>query len=76
MDQERFEIESVDRYYYFDGRNSKRYVETTFWFNPFTLERKETQRNEFIQTGQEYKLPEWARSITVRRKDLESDRIY
>ncbi len=26
-DKERFEIEKVDRYYYFDGRNSKRYVE-------------------------------------------------
>ncbi|MDX8564664.1 hypothetical protein OZ664_11700 [Elizabethkingia sp. HX WHF] len=71
MDKERFEIESVDRYYYYDGRNSKRYVETTFWYNPYTLERKETQRNEFICTGQEYKLPEWARSISNRRRDLE-----
>lgn len=76
MDKERFEIDSVDRYYFFDGRNSKRYVETTFWYNPYTLERKETQRNEFITAGCEYKLPEWARSITVRRKDLESDRVF
>ncbi|VXB03398.1 hypothetical protein [Chryseobacterium sp. 8AT] len=67
----KFEIESVDRYFYFDGGNSKRYVETTFWYNPYSLERKETQRNEFITQGQEYKLPEWARSISVRRKDLE-----
>ena len=73
IDKERFEIEKVDRYYYFDGRNSKRYVETTFWYNPYTLERKETQRNVFIQEGQEYKLPEWAMSITVRRKDLQSN---
>lgn len=69
--ENKLEIESVDRYYYFDGRNSKRYVETTFWFNPQSLEKKETQRNVFISDGEEYKLPEWARSISVRRKDLE-----
>ena len=72
MENEKFVIESVDRYYYFDGRNSKRYVETTFWFNPITLERKETQRNQFIQDGQEHNLEQWARSISVRRKDLDA----
>ena len=73
MDKEKFEIESVDRYYFFNGRNSKRYVETTFWINPYTLERKETQRNQFIGCGEEHKLEEWARSLFNRRKDLDAN---
>lgn len=37
-------IESVDRYYYMSGRNAKTYVEVTFYFNPYSLERTEVQR--------------------------------
>jgi len=66
-----FEIEKVDRYYYLSSRNGKTYVETTFWYEKHTLERKETQRVEHINDGQEYKLPYWAKAITERRRSLE-----
>ena len=76
MSSEEFKIESVDRYYYFSGRNGKNYVEVTFWYNPVSLERKETKRSESIYTGQEYQLPDWAKSITERRRGLESLNMY
>jgi hypothetical protein len=72
----KWEIESVDRYWYTSGRNGLAYVETTFWFEAHTLERKETKREEFIYSGQEYQLPEWAKSITVNRKSLNDTKIY
>lgn len=72
----RWEIDTVDRYYYYCGRNALAYIETTYWFNPETCERKETTRSESIYDGEQYKLPEWAKGITTRRRSLESDRVY
>ncbi len=71
-----WKIDTVDRYYYYCGRNSIEYVETTYWFNPETCERKETKRTESIYDGEQYKLPDWAKGITTRRRNLESDRVY
>ncbi|KAA6336889.1 hypothetical protein EZS27_015000 [termite gut metagenome] len=71
-----WKIEQVDRYYYQCGRNSTTYVETTFWYHTQTLERKETSRRESIYDSETYKLPEWAKSITVRRRFLESSHVY
>jgi hypothetical protein len=69
----KWEIESVDRYWHLYGRNGEKYVETTFWYEPHTLERKETTRIEIISNeGERYALPEWAKSITERRRSLES----
>ncbi|KAA6348034.1 hypothetical protein EZS27_004486 [termite gut metagenome] len=71
-----WKIERTDGYYYQCGRNSTTYVEATFWYHTGTLERKETSRQESIYDGQEYKLPLWAKSITTRRRSLESSRVY
>lgn len=68
-----WEIESVDRYYYASGRNYDTYKEVTFYFNNKTLERKEVVREVTILSGDIWSLPEWAKSITVRRKSLESN---
>ena len=43
-----WKIESVDRYWYWSSRNGKTYCEITYWYEPHTLERKETKREEFI----------------------------
>lgn len=64
---QKWEIESTDRYYYLSGRYSKTYTEVTFWYNPFTLERKETIRSQYISYGEEYKLPDWCRSCEYRK---------
>lgn len=68
-----WKIETVDRYWHWNGRNSMRFVEVTFWYCAKTLERKETTRTESIYTGQEHKLPEWAKSISIHRKSLDYD---
>ena len=69
---EDWEIESVDKYYYLSSRNGKTYVELTFWIEKHTMQRKETKREVGINDGQEYSLPDWARSIKERRRNLES----
>lgn len=66
-----WKIESVDRYYYASGRNYNTYKEVTYWYNPRTLERKETVREQTISTGSEYELEEWAKGITRRNKSLD-----
>lgn len=73
---EEWKIDRVDSYYYQCGRNNNEYVEVTFWFNPYSLERKETSRSVCCYCGQEYSLPEWAKVITKRNRLLESDRVY
>ena len=67
-----WQIESVDKFYYLNGRNSKAYVEITFWFEKHTRERKEERRVAHINDGNEYQLPDWAKRITERRRSLES----
>lgn len=76
MSKTKYEIDSVDRYYYFCGRNNKEYKEVTYWYDPITLERKETVRTVHCYDGNEYSLPEWAKSITTRNRSLESNHIY
>lgn len=71
--QEKWEIERVDRYWYWSSRNGKTYIELTHWFEPQTLQRKETKRSVDNHYGDHYSLPEWAKTITDRRKDFESD---
>lgn len=68
---EEWKIESVDRYYYASGRNYDTYKEVTYWFESHTMQRKESIRTETILTGATHQLPEWAKSITERRKSLE-----
>jgi hypothetical protein len=65
-----WEIESVDRYYYAYSRNEDIYKEVTFWFNPLTLERRETVREVLVLHNNKYSLPDWAKSITNYRKSL------
>lgn len=69
---EEWVINHVDRYYYASGRNYDTYVETTMWHEIHTLQRKETVRTETISVGDKWKLPDWAKAITTRRKSLES----
>lgn len=69
---EEWKIESVDRYFYASGRNHWTYKEVTYWFESHTMQRKETLRQAEIVTGGNWNLPEWAKSITDRRKSLES----
>ena len=76
MAKEEWKIDRVESYYYHSGRNSNEYVEVTFWYNPKTLERKETSRRASCYSGGEYKLPEWAKTIKERRRSLESDRVW
>jgi hypothetical protein len=69
---EEFKIDRVEAYYYRSNRfYDITYVETTFWYNPKTLERKETTRQQTITDGNEHQLEPWARSITTRNKNLE-----
>jgi hypothetical protein len=66
-----WKIESVDRYYHFCNRYQTKYVETTYWYEPHTLERKETTRIFEINYQDIHKLPDWAKSITQRRNSLD-----
>jgi len=70
---EKWEIESVDRYWYYSSRYAKTYIETTFWYEPHTLKRKETQRVEPNFFGEQRQLPDWAKSITEYRRSLDYD---
>lgn len=64
--QTEWKIEKTDRYWFFSGRNCKHYIEITFWYNPSTLERKETTRTEDIFKGDEHKLSPWCLSCQYR----------
>lgn len=68
----KWEISNVEKYFYHSGRNSITYVEMTCWIDPFSLERKETTREAYISDGEEWKLPDWAKTITFRNRKLES----
>lgn len=73
---EKWEVESVDRYWYWSSRNGKTYIEITYWFEPHTLQRKETKRSVDNHYGDHYSLPDWAKSITENRKSLNDDRVW
>lgn len=73
---EEWEIESVDRWYQANGRNSWEYREVTYWYEKHTMQRKETVRIASMYTGQEYSLPEWAKGITKRVKTDVDDKCY
>lgn len=69
----KWEMETIDRYYYLSGRNYTTYVECTYWYKSDTLERKETKRTTSILDSDKHKLPDWAKNIIDRRKQLEYD---
>lgn len=70
---EEWKIESVDRYWYYSSRYGKTYIETTFWFEAHTSQRKETQRKEYNFFGEKWQLPEWAKSIIEHKRTLDYD---
>lgn len=72
-EEEQWEVESVDKYWYFSSRNGVDYIEITFWVNPKNNQRKETKREVKSHYGDKYSLPDWARSITDHRKSLDNN---
>ncbi len=68
---EDWKIESVDRFYYASGRNYNTYKEITYWYEIHTMQRKEIVRQETILVGSEYKLPDWAKGISQRKRSLD-----
>jgi hypothetical protein len=64
-------LEKVDRYWYQSGTYAMTFVERSFWYDKITLDRKETKRDVVVSDGMEHTLPEWAKSITERRRQLE-----
>jgi hypothetical protein len=74
--EEVWEIEYVDRYWYWSSRYGKEYVEITYWFEPRKLLRKETKRECSIYSGNESSLPEWAKGINQNKTHLNDSRIY
>ena len=69
-----WKIESVDRYYYVGTRNSKDYVEITYWFDEITLERKETKREFRVYGRDTHNLPDWATACNEYRRQFDYDR--
>jgi len=68
---ENWQIESVDRYWYWASRNGRTFVETTYWFESHTMQRKETKREIPNHYGDCYGLPEWAKNVQEHRKSLD-----
>lgn len=62
-----FVLEKVERFYYLSSRNGKKYMEISFWYDPNTLTRKETTREEYINDGEEHKLPDWCKVCEYRK---------
>ena len=54
-------IDRVVHYWYWSGRNSKTYVEITFWYDAESLERKETKRTHSCCRSDDRDRPEWAK---------------
>ena len=65
----KFEIEKVDRFWYFHNRNHKTYKEITFWYSPTSFERRETER--VWATDWNCQRPTWAENITEHNNSLE-----
>lgn len=72
MAKVRWEIEKTESYWYWESRNGKSFVEITFWYNPFTLDRMETKR-EVKNVYDNYSLPDWAKTVTVHNKSLDNN---
>lgn len=62
----KWEIESVDRYWYRSGRCSITYKEITFFYDPITLERKDAAREFYHSQGE--KRPDWTFSCIHRQQ--------
>lgn len=73
---QKWEIESVKRYWYLSGRNQTTYVELTHWYDPITLQRKETKRQQSIYDRCEHELEDWAKGITERNRKLDDQKVY
>ena len=68
------ELEKVERFWWYHNRNHKTYKEITFWYDPETLERKETER--FWCTDDGTSMPVWAECITSHNKMLDYSGVY
>ena len=68
-----YQHSKTDSYYYSSGRYSLTYVETIHLFCTHCGEPKEVTRKAFINHGEQYKLPDWAKSITQRNSHLDND---
>lgn len=71
-EDESWEVENVERYWYFSSRNGKDFIETTYWVNTKSTLRKETKREIKSHYGDKYSLPDWAREITEHKKSLDN----
>lgn len=72
VEVDRWQIEKVDRYWYYCGRNNREFVETTYWYDPITLRRKETSRKKCFFPSEEWEMPDWCRGITEHRRSLDA----
>lgn len=67
---QKWEIERVEKYWYWSGRNSKTYKEVTFWVAMPSLKRKEFTRVHHCIAGNEWDNPDWVNTITNHNKVL------
>ena len=65
----KFEIDRVEKFWYWHNRNWKTFREITFWYNPETFERKETSRT-WCEDWDTLK-PKWAECITEHNKMMD-----
>lgn len=65
----KWKIDRVESFWYFSGRYEKTYSEITYWYDPISLIRRETQRT--YSTEYTHGLPDWCKSIQTRNKNLE-----
>lgn len=68
-----WQIEKTESFWYNSSRNGKTWMEITFWFNPETMERKETRRSHSCYDGQEWENPDWTKPIEKYSRHLDYD---
>lgn len=59
-----WELELTEKFFYESGRFTTEYVEISYWYNPITLERKETVRKQTVTKGDT--LSDWAKECGYR----------
>ena len=69
-----FKIDRVEKFWFFHNRNFKTFKEITFWYNPETMERKETSRCWSEDSGGIK--PEFAENITEHNKTMDYKGFY
>ncbi len=70
--QHKYQLADRQQYYYWSGRYSKTYVSITTLFCEKCANLHSETQTAHINEGREYQLPDWAKPITDRRRDLES----